>query len=238
MADSLLTVVQNFTREMGLPVPPAVIGSTDATVAQYLALMQKLLQRLYQFSWQELKARRTFTTIAAEEQGTLLDLIGADYESIVQGSIWDETLRRPLFGPTGDQTWEMYKAFVNTGPLYQYQIFNSSLLINPAPPAGHTIGLIIKSNYLVIDSTSGLPKESFTADEDTVRLPNILLSTGLEWMWKRQKGEPWEDAQATWLGLVANNLGKDANLPVAHLDVSKQNLVPGIWVPAGNWPTV
>lgn len=236
MANSLLTVVQNFTRKMGLPVPTGVIGSTDASVQQYLAIMQDLVLELYQYDWQQLKARRTFTTIAAEDQGALSTLLQGDYEGIVQGSVWDETLRRPLFGPTGDQTWEMYKAFVNTGPLYQYWISDSHLYINPAPPAGHTIGLIVKSNYLVL-SAAGTPQYTFADDTDILRVPDILLSLGFEWMWKKQKGEPFEEERNRFYGALTKNLTKDANMPVLHLDQSRQNLVPGIWVPAGNWPT-
>lgn len=235
MSKTLLATVQGFCGEYGLPVPNAVIGVTETSVIQYKAIMEKVVSDLLEFRWQQQSIRKTFVTIAAEDQGSLTSLIGADYKSLVQASMWDETLRRPVFGPVGDASWEMLKAFLNTGPLYQYRIAQNHLLINPAIEAGHTIGLIYMSGYGILDGTTGVAKESFTLDTDTMLFPDVVIEKSLEWRWKKIKGEDWQDDYNDYLDSVARNKTNDT-APVLFLDRGQPRLVPGIWVPAGNWP--
>ena len=238
-AISVLEVVQDFCGRNGLPVPSAVFGSTDTAVIQYRTLLKQLNRELAQFNWQQITVRATFVTIAAEDQGDLDLIIGSGvgfpYDAIAQMSVWDETLRRPVFGPVGDASWEMLKAFVNTGPLYQYKIFQDHFFINPAPPAGDTIGMVIKLKSVIVNA-GGAPLLNPNADTCAFIVPPVVVDKGFDYMWKRQKGEAWEDLFNEYMGLIAKNIVKDANKPILFLDQSYQNLVPGIWVPAGNWP--
>lgn len=234
MSDTLLQTVQRFTGTYGLPIPNAVYGSSESSVVQYKNILLDVVDDLLEYSWQQQSIRKTFVSIAAEDQGALTALFGADYKTLVQASMWDETLRRPIFGPVGDASWEMLKAFTNTGPIYQYRIAANHLLINPPMAAGHTVGLIYMSNYGILNA-SGTAISTFSADTDTFLFPDVCIRKGLEWRWKKIKQEPWEDAYADFLDVVARNKTKDT-APVLRLDSSPQKLVPGIWVPAGNWP--
>lgn len=233
MSRTLLETVVLFAGENGLPVPTAIIGSSETTVVQYKSLLIKAVDDLLEHKWQQQSIRKTFTSIAAEDQGLLSTLIGADYLSLIQASMWDETLRRPIFGPVGDASWEMLKAFTNTGPLFQYRIAANHLLINPTMTAGHTIGLIYMSSYGILNGTTAIP--SFTADTNTFLFPDSVVYKSLTWRWKKVKGEPWEDDYADYLDSVARNKVKDT-AAVLYMDRGQPSLVPGIWVPAGNWP--
>lgn len=235
MADSVLTIVQDFCGKMGLPVPSALIGVTESSVVQYRALMKDLVYELAEFNWQQQSVRATWVSTAAEDQGSLFDLFGADYHSLVPGSIWDETEKRPIFGPVGDASWEMYKAFVNPGPVYQYRIAQNRFLINPEMPAGHTIGAVYMTGYGITDETGAVSKPVFTVDSDLVIYPDNVVRKSLEWRWKKIKGEPWVDDFAEYRTLLARNKAKDANMQTLYLDGPNMgaNFVPGIWVPAG-----
>lgn len=233
MSDSLLTTVQDFCAENGLPVPSAVMGATIADVVQYRALMKRLVTELSQYNWTQQQVRKTFTTIAAQDQGALTSLIGADYRGIVQSSVWDETLRRPLIGPITPASWEAQQAIPVTGPVTQYRIEGGRFKMIPAPPAGRTIGLIYQSSYGVTDA-NGVPKATFTDDSDLIVFPDVVVAKGLDYLWKKKKGEDWADLYNEYIGLISKNVIKDT-APILYLDQPNQNIRPGIWVPAGSW---
>lgn len=234
--ESVLTKVQNFCGRFGLPQPSALVGATESAVVQYRTIMLDVVRTLAQYDWQVLSYRTTFTTIAAEDQGRLSAIIGTEpYNGLILLSLWDETLRRPLYGPITRQTYEMYKAFTVTGPLYQWLTMNDHLYITPAIPAGHTIGLAYQSEYGIADSTLTTRKATFTDDTDVVLFPNLVVDLCFEYKWKKIKGEEWETTYTEYMSAVARNIVKDGK-PIFRLDKPSTNLRPGIIIPAGNWP--
>jgi hypothetical protein len=234
MSDSLLTVVQDFCAENSLPIPAGVCGVTETGVAQYKALMKRLVTELSQYVWKEQVIRKTFTTIASEDQGSIATVIGADCRGIIQNSIWNESQRRPLVGPVPPAVWESLKALPVTGPLDRYSLHGDHFHILPAPIAGETIGLMYQSSYGIIDETRTTTKANFTDDSDQFLFPDIVLGTGLDYLWKKAKGEDWQGSYGEFMGQVAKNIVKDT-APILQLDQAQQNIRPGIWVPSGSW---
>lgn len=236
MSDSALTIVQDFCGRMGLPVPTAVVGVTEKSVVQYRLILKEMVQALSQKNWQTQKLRATWTSVATESQGKIETLLPG-FRALVPLSVWDETLKRPLFGPVGDASWEQLKAFTNVGPMYQYWISNGQFLTNPPLPAGHTIGCIYHTLYGVYDNDTAAAKPAVTKDTDTFLFPDVVLAKEFSWRWKKIKGEPWQDEYNEALDLISKNLSNET-MPILQLDNSAQQLRPGIWVPAGNWGTI
>jgi hypothetical protein len=234
MTTSVLALVQEFCGKKTLPVPGAVIGSTDTGVIQIRYLLAEALRELSQYHWQEQKIEKTWTSVATEDQGALTSVFGTDYRSLVPATMWDLTLKRPVFGPVTDASWGNLKAFPAAGPIYQYKILQNHLHIFPTPPAGHSMYVIYESNYPVTDS-GGTAKATITADTDLFLVPDIIVSRSLDYRWKRQKGEPWEADYNEFMDLLPKQLNKDT-MPVVHLDDARFKMTPGIWVPAGDWP--
>lgn len=234
MSDSLLTTVQDFCAENSLPIPAGVCGVTETGVAQYKALMKRLVTELSQYTWKEQIIRKTFTTIAAENQGPLSTVIGPDCRGIIQNSIWNETKRRPFVGPVPPAVWESLKALPITGPLDRYSFHGDNFQILPAPPAGETIGLMYQSSYGIIDETRTTTKANFTVDSDEFLFPDVVVAKGLAYLWKKAKGEEWQDLYNEYMGLIAKNIVKDT-APILYLDHAQQNIKPGIWIPSGSW---
>lgn len=231
---NVLGLVQEFCAKKTLPVPSAVVASTDTAVIQIFNLLKEEIRELGLKAWQEQKIQKTFTSIAAEDQGALSTVIGADFISIQPGTFWDQTLKRPVFGPVGDISWSNLKAFPASGPIYQYKVFANHLYIFPAPPAGHTMYLIYQTKYPVA-SSAGTAKETVTVDTDIFLVPDYVVTRGLDYRWKRAVGEPWEVDYAEYNALKASAMVTTGR-PVLHLDGQKLKLTPGIWVPAGDWP--
>lgn len=231
---NVLALVQEFCAKKTLPVPSGVVASTDTAVIQIFNLLKEEVRELGLKEWQEQKVQKTFTSIAAEDQGALSTVIGADFISIQPGTFWDQTLKRPVFGPVGDISWSNLKAFPASGPIYQYKVFANHLYIFPAPQAGHTMYLIYQTKYPV-SSSGGTAKETITADTDLFLVPDYVVTRGLDYRWKRAVGEPWEVDFAEYQALKASAMVTTGK-PVLHLDGEKLKLTPGIWVPAGDWP--
>lgn len=231
---NVLQLVQEFCGKKTLPVPTAVVGNTDTGVVQIRYLLAEVLRELGQYRWQEQKVEKTFTSVATEDQGDIYTLIGVDFREIVPGTFWDQTLKRPVFGPVSDVGWSNLQAFPASGPIYQWKVFQNHLLIFPAPTAGDTMYLIYESSYTVA-SAAGTAQSSILADTDVFLLPDILVTRFLDWKWKRQKGEAWETDYNEAMMLLPKQL-TNTGLPVFHLDGDRMKLTPGIWVPAGSWP--
>ena len=134
---SLLTLVQDASRRIGLPVPNAVLSSTSDNVQQLAGLANEEGQELAaRYNWQALTKEASFTTVAAEVQGSLATLTGPDFGWILNETIWNRSQRRPIFGPKSPANWQMLKASFMNGPWIQYRFRGNQLLFLPTPAAG------------------------------------------------------------------------------------------------------
>lgn len=237
MANStVLQLLQDKCDMMGLPTPAALIGATDKSTKQYRAVLLEVIQDLGEFRWQQQTLRRSFTTIAAQDQGLLSSLFGADYCGLVRDSMWNETRHMRVFGPMTGPVWEALQTLPNAGPEFQYFIQRDHLLISPAPVVGETIAAIVESKYNVIAADGVTYKERVTVDSDTLVFPDNVVKRGFEYKWKRQKGESsWVDIFNDYQTLVARNIANDTMAKLS-LDVwPNKGISPGIVIPPGSW---
>lgn len=228
-------LVTLFFMKKGLPVPSTFWAPTDTGSAQIYALFLEEIRELGKNDFPEQKIEKTFTTVAAEAQGSVYTIFGADFSYLIAATAWDTTLRRPLFGPVGDTSWANLQAFPASGPIYQYKVFGNTFNIFPAPPAGDTIYAIYQSTY-GITNTGGTPIAAPSASTDIMLLPPEVVLRGWEYRWEREKGLlSWQNTYIEYTDLKAKALQR-TGMPNVHLDNARFKLSPGIWVPAGDWP--
>jgi len=236
---SVLSVVQDVTARLGIPVPAAVVGNPDQQIQQLQGLLQQIGEELtVEYRWQTLRRSAQWASLAAESQGAITTrATPGGFKAIVNGTFWDLTLRRPVFGPISDEDWQMLKAFQPGGPVYQYRIAADLILINPVPPAGNQFSFIWETSWWV-GNASGVPVgAAFTADSQQSLLPEDMMKIGLLAYWRRTKGLPYADDLETFNMMVDKYKMRDGTKQQLSLDQPSQRLVPGIFVPAGNWPT-
>ena len=231
-----LELVTQFCQETGLPVPGGLIGATDGHAVQMRALLNKVIMDLSQYNWQQQNRYVTWTSVSGEDQGALIDIFGVDHDylRLIPNTFWDNTELRPVFGPVTEEVWAYYKAAVNPGPIYQYIIKQSHLLMSPAMVAGHTMSVQMYSKLTVV-SVGGTLKTTFTADNDSFVFPDIAILRGLTWNWAKKKGEDWEADHALYLDAIGKNLFNEGSARLS-LDSSPRGFSPGVVVPAGSWP--
>jgi len=233
---SLLTIAQNFCQRTGLPVPTFVIGSTDAQVIQILALLNEVLEDLVdRATWSALTEETTFVTTAGEDQGAMTTIAPKGFSRVLQETIFNRTLRLPIYGPMRAEQWQALKALPTTGPFYKYRIRGGRLLFNPVAVAGHTCAFEYASTWIVLALDGTTRRSAFAADTDTTLLDEKLILAGLRWKWRSEKGLDYAEEFRRYEELVNNASGRDATKPVLNMGAGVSDYRPGIFVPSGNW---
>lgn len=235
---TLLETVQDFCRPRKIPVPMLVFGSTDTQIAQIYGLLQEGCERLAdRGAWERLVIEATWVTLAQEDQGAMTTIAPNGFRNwYVPGTFWDRTQKLPLLGPRSAQAWQMLKATVLTGPVYSFRTRGGRLLVSPVPVAGHTWAFeYISENWILkVDGVTYAKK--FTADDNSILLPDAVVRSDLLWRWKKEKGLAYAEDFNESEKLIVNALGRDGGKPNLSLDsCGNREPTPGIIVPAGNW---
>lgn len=112
---SLLSIVRQACAEIGITQPGSVVGSNDPQLIQLLALANREGANLAtRYNWQALTKEAAFTTLATEIQGAVTT-IAPGFKFVLNDTIWNRSLRRPVYGPLSPQRWQQLKAWVNPG---------------------------------------------------------------------------------------------------------------------------
>lgn len=232
---TMLTVIQNFCRRTNITVPTTVIGSTDSQVLQVQALLEEEGTELAdRGDWQELTFEATHTTLAQEDQGAVSTIASNGFDHFKQDSFWDRTLRLPVVVLDG-QEWAAAKAVANTGPRYQARVRGGKLLANPTPAAGNTWAFEYVSKNWILGADGTTYKAAFTLDTDTLLLPEKILTAGLRWRWKKEKGFDYAEDFASYEQMVKKALGHNGLKKRLSMDAPVGTPAPGVLVPDSNW---
>lgn len=230
-----LTVIQSAARRLGQPVPVAVVSSTDGGTQQLLELLNEeggsLAQRN---SWTALQTEATFTTVATESQGAL-STIAPNCKFIINDTIYNRTLRKPVFGPLSPQTWQQRKSLFIQGPWNQFRVRGGNIIFIPAPSAGQSCYFEYITKAWATDSTGATPKTSFTSDTDLSVLDEELLILGLVWRWRSAKGLDYSMDMQKYERAVLNAVDRDGSKPTLSMTASDQDIPFGVFVPSGGW---
>lgn len=236
---SLLTIVQNACRRIGITAPTVVTGSSDLTVAQLLSLLNKEGKELatgssvgLSYDWQALQAEATFTSVATESQG-LMSTIAPGLKYIIGGTIWDRTRRLPAYGSMSPQEWQNYKAWGVASPYPKYRVRTGYLLLMPTPAAGDLYYFEYQGKNWCTSST-GTGQTAFAADADVCVLDEDLLTDGLVWRFKQAKGLDYAEDFATYQRDVTMAISRDTERPVLNMGRTDQSPT-GVVIPIGSW---
>lgn len=145
---TLIENVQAVANEAGYTVASTVIGSTDTTTKQILAIANRVNKEMAnQYAWPQLDGSGSITLVASQASYAL----PGDFSSYHYETFWNQSTRYRVLGPMSPQEYADIRGFGLTPTTYQnFQlrgISNSQLLINPTPGAT-TAGEIIIFEYV------------------------------------------------------------------------------------------
>lgn len=228
-----LTLIQSVCLRVGLDSPNAAVGSSDRNIKQIVALSNEAGQECARrYPWQALLAVGTFPTLAAELQGAI-QTIAPGLDNIINDTIWNRTLRRPLYGPRTPQAWEQQEAMAINGPWSGYRLIGGNLMMYPIPTAGQSCYFEFNSKNWV--TTGATTSDTWLLDADTPKLDNNMLVLDTIWRFKAAKGldyaEDFNKAERLIMDLMAKDGGKD----ILNLGNTRYDILPGVVIPAGSW---
>lgn len=235
MASTLLQLIQATCKRSNLPVPTGVVmTSREATWLQLVEILNELVEELVHFSWQMLKREAVFTSVNADNQGSI-QVLAPFCVRILNDTIYDRTRKLPIFGPKTAEEWQAFKALPMTNPYAMYRIMEGKLWTIPNLPEGHTIAFEYTSSAAVVDA-EGTYKKAFTQDTDTCVFDDALLVQGLRYKFKAEKGFDYALDYERFMQTKKALLSSDGVKPVLHMDGVSKGIMPGIFVPIGNIP--
>lgn len=230
-----LSIVQTVCNRLGLTEPNSAVGSTDTQIKNILALSNEEGQELAaRHDWTALQREATYTTLAAEDQGAL-ETIAPGCLYVINDTIWNRTLRRPVFGPKTPQGWQQNKAFAINGPWSNYRIKGGHLYMYPTPSAGQSCYFEYISRNWLTDTTGATSREEWAADADVPLLDWHLLVLGTIWRWKKLKGFEYAEDFAAYERRLMDTMAQDGGKDWLSLSNTKYDIFPGVVVPAGSW---
>jgi hypothetical protein len=231
---TLLQIIQSVCRRIGITSPGSVVTNPDIQIQQLLELSNEEGQeQADRYQWQVLQVQAIFTTVAAQVQTTMA-AIAPGWNYIVNDTIWNRTLRRPVYGPRSQQDWQQQQAMQINGPFNSFRIISDSINFYPIPPAGQLCAFeYITSRWVLTTTLTG--SNIWTNDGDSPVIDDQLLILGTIWRWKQAKGFNYAEDFAKYERRMADLMGRDGGKPTLDLNGGYDSIRPGVFVPAGNW---
>jgi hypothetical protein len=209
---SLLTIVQNASPEMSIPAPASLVGNELSNAPTLLRLAREELSSLGgRYDWSKLTTAIAWSANASIAQ-TTANCIPADFDRMLPQTLFNRTTRKQLSGPISPEEWQALQGGItNTiDPVFRFR--TGTILIWPAPTAGHTFVYEYVSSYKAL-SSGGVPRENWQADDDTCLFREDIVTLGLVWRYKKAKGRAYTDDQAEYERRVVDAIMRDGSKP-------------------------
>lgn len=236
MGMTVLQIVQEFTTRTGIGSPIVAVGNSNPQILQIVSLLNEELEEVFTRTDLQLATReKVFQTLAAEDQGALTTLIGADFESFVSDTLWDRDERLEIYGPHSAQSWQAQKALQNASPRYTFRVRGGHLFLFPAPSAGKNIACEYRSRYGVLDGNGTTLKERIASDADTFIFTDAQMLAALRWRWKREKGLTYAEDKARYESILSSKSVRDKAMSTLSLEGRPREAEPHILIPQGYW---
>jgi len=98
-----------------------------------------------------------------------------DYETITDRTQWDKSKHWEMLGPEDAQQWQWLKSgYISTGPRVRWRILGQYFQIWPIMNTSEYLGFEYRSKAWA-ESSTGTPKNSFTADTDVTVLDDRIM---------------------------------------------------------------
>lgn len=206
---TLLTMVQEVLGETGWPVPSSVAQNTEGTAVQVLAIANAELRALSrQFNWAHLRTEYTFNTVIGQAAYAWPN----DFRTLAWETVFDTQEYYRIKGSTPLQQWQRWQyglegQLSHLRFLMRYVDGTPQIVLSPTPVSVKSLTAFYFSKNFALDD-GGTPKEIFTADNDTSRVPEQLVQLGLRWRFRRAKGLDFSAELAEYNSTVATQFAK------------------------------
>lgn len=233
---TVLWVVQQAMIEMGLTKPPQVVTSTDTTVQQMLALLNRAgSDMVLGYPWEQLTKEWLFTTTAGVVQYPL----PSDWSYFLDQTQWDRTNHWPLLGPKTAQEWQWLKGgLLSSGPRIRYRVVGGMFELFPADNSGvSTLAMeYVADTWLKSSTQINTYFNMVQADEDLIMFDPWVISAYLKLKYWEAKGLDTTAYAKDFVSVWEARIGKNKGAPVLTLAPRARSMLIGINnIPDGSW---
>lgn len=232
---ALLAIIQNVCDEIGFAKPTAVVGSSEETAIQMLALANRSGKQLAKRGkgiggWSVLQTEHTFTTT----DGTAEYALPSDYGYLIDDTLWDRANFWKLTGPVSPNEWQRIKSGVlasSAGPHRRVRIRPSAssnvkaLFVEPTPS---TTGDTLVYEYVSdqwCQSSGGTGQSAWALDTDTGILDEYYLEMDLKWRFLKGKGLEFGEDKREFELELAQALARDGGSQTLNMGDSNELLL-------------
>lgn len=183
---TVLSAIRATCAVIGLELPDVVFTSTEREHQELQALANEMQKRIIkEHDWNVLKA---VATITGDDVTASFARPGDFGRMLKEGQLWSSARKdKPLSHVTDSDIWLSDELSGSALENPQWMMMGASLYINPVVATGETV------KYFYIKSVA-----DFTADSGTFPLDERLLTLGMIWQWKANKGQPYAEDMANY----------------------------------------
>lgn len=204
---TVLSVAQSVAANVKLdPVPTTLFGSDEVESVEMRELANECAQYITdEHSWQALTRLHTITGDGATESWDL----PSDYGWMPKDQqVWSSSLETPLTRIESRNRWLGLEVQSFDFVYNAWIIYGGQMHIKPALGSGATAKFYYQTKNRVQDS-GGTNKALFTADTDTFRLDERLLTLCMIWRYREDNGLPYVEDMRSYGKAVAHALTRD-----------------------------
>lgn len=234
---SLLTVVQNVCREVGLTVPSVAYASTNRQTLQIVQLATRAGQRLAKKDWTVLQKEYTFSTVAS----TASYALPSDYDRMIINTAWDRTSYWKLRGQLSPREWQVKKSalIASTTLRSNFRVKPDTRVnkfyIDPTPSAVESMVYEYISNAWVKNAANDDAFAKYTADDDVAIIPEELIELEVIWRLLNRKGFAYTEEKDEAERAIAEMFAQDRAVPVLNFGAPQQALAERLNLPEGGF---
>lgn len=205
-----LSALQSAATKLNQPRPATVFGSTDAFALELADLANETAVAVAKaHDWRRLM---TLATITGDGSDTSFPL-PTDYDRMpVDSNIYGSLARLPFLKARDIDQWLEFDITPVVGAPGYWIMLGGQVQIKPAMSATQTARYYYQSNYIVSGN-----KTAFTADADTFLLPERLITLGVVWRWKAQKGLEYAEHLKNFELAFNEDAGRDKGSRVLYM---------------------
>lgn len=200
---TVLSVTKDVCPVIGLDIPDILFASTEREHIELQALANEMARRIAdETDWQRL---RKIATITGDGSAVAFAL-PSDYARMVKkAGLWSTSQPSlALRHVTDIDRWLEDEISGFTGMVGEWTIYGGQLHIRPVMASGD----IVKFAYVSKHHVSG-DQRIFTADDQEFLLDERLLSLGMIWQWKANKGQPYQEDMENFNNAMSVAIGND-----------------------------
>ena len=232
---SLLSIVQNACDRIGIARPSSVIASTDQQTIRLLGYaLQEGKELARKYDWQALTRETTFeSTATAVQTSAGSTVVPSDFDRIKDGTFFNRTERREVFGPLSPEEWQYVQATTTHSFVEAYRMRSDQILLTPGDTSGDTLAFEYITKKWVTQAAS-TATATWTADTDTTALNEELITLGVVWRFKAAQGFDYAEEFRTYEMQCANEYMRDGGRRVLDMAGGTKPR-RGVVVPEGSW---